>query len=164
MIRIQTQGRPMPVHAGRLVLVGLLACVLAACAGAPKKEKLGITLQATEDVNPDQQGRPSPIVVHVLELKSAEQFNSLDYRSLTDPSNAALAADLVNRHQEVLAPGGSKMLDLQLEAGTTAIGLVAGYRDIDHADWRKVVPIAAGSTKSVTVVLEQFTVNATTAN
>jgi len=129
--------------------------LLSACAGAPKREKLDMQIAATADVNPDMQGRPSPIILHVLELSSIEQFNGLDYMSLTQPSGAALGANLLSKNQMVLQPGASQALPMELNPLTTAIGLVAGYRDIDNAAWRTSIPITQGDTKGISVTLEQ---------
>lgn len=139
-----------------LVLVALLAVLLAACAAAPpQKEQLSMNIQAATDVNPDLQGRPSPIIVHIMELKSVEQFNGLDYMSLSDPSGGPLGADLVSRNQIVLSPGASRQMPMELDAATTAIGLVAGYRDMDNATWKQAVPITQGTTTAITVNLMQ---------
>ena len=147
----------------RRLIAALLAALLAACAGGPpKKEPMMLTLQAAAEVNPDLQGRPSPVVVQILELKSLELFNSLDYMSLSDPSGAALSADLLNRNQVVLSPGASRQMELELDASTQAIGLIAGYRDIDNATWRQAVPISPGETKSITVNLGQAQMTTTT--
>jgi type VI secretion system protein VasD len=129
--------------------------LLSACAGAPKRENLGLQISATADVNPDMQGRPSPIILHVMELNSTEQFNRLDYMGLTQPSGAALGPELLGKNQVVLQPGESRTLPLELNPMTTAIGLVAGYRDIDNAVWRKIVPIIQGKTKGLSITLEQ---------
>jgi type VI secretion system protein VasD len=137
-----------------LLVVAMLG-LLSACAGAPKRENLGLQISATADVNPDMQGRPSPIILHVMELNSTEQFNRLDYMGLTQPSGAALGPELLGKNQAVLQPGESKTLPLELNPMTTAIGLVAGYRDIDNAVWRKIVPINQGKTKGISITLEQ---------
>ena len=141
------------------LLIGLLSItllgLLSACAGAPKREGLDMQVNATADVNPDMQGRPSPIILHILELNSTEQFNRLDYMSLTQPSGAALGAELLGKNQVILQPGESKALPMELNPLTTAIGLVAGYRDIDNAAWRKSVTITQGDTKGITITLEQ---------
>jgi type VI secretion system protein VasD len=137
-----------------LLVVAMLG-LLSACAGAPKRENLGLQISATADVNPDMQGRPSPIILHVMELNSTEQFNRLDYMGLTQPSGAALGPELLGKNQVVLQPGESKTLPLELNPMTTAIGLVAGYRDIDNAVWRKIVPINQGKTKGISITLEQ---------
>jgi type VI secretion system protein VasD len=138
------------------LLVVPLLVLLGACAGAPPApEELDMQISTTADVNPDLQGRPSPIILHILELSSTEQFNRLDYMNLTQPSGAALGADLLSKNQMVLQPGDSKSMPMELNPQTTAIGLVAGYRDIDNAVWRTDIAITQGSTKGITVTLEQ---------
>jgi len=52
-------------------------------------------------------------------------------------------------------------LPLELNPMTTAIGLVAGYRDIDNAAWRKTLPITQGKTKGISITLEQTQIVAT---
>jgi type VI secretion system protein VasD len=135
-----------------IVMLGLLS----ACAGAPPKpEPIDMQISATADVNPDMQGRPSPVILHIIELSSTEQFNRLDYMGLTQPSGAGLGSDLLGKNQMVLQPGETKSLPMELNAMTSAIGLVAGYRDIDNATWRKVIPVTQGSTKGISITLEQ---------
>ena len=138
-----------------LLSVALLA-LLSACGGAPPKpDPLGIQISATADVNPDMEGRPSPVILHIMELNSTEQFNRLDYMGLTQPSGGALGTDLLGKTQVVLQPGESKSMPMDLNPQTTAIGLVAGYRDIDNAAWRKTVPVTQGTTKGISITLEQ---------
>jgi type VI secretion system protein VasD len=139
--------------------------LLSACAGGPPaRDNLDIQIMATADVNPDMQGRPSPIILHVLELSSTEQFNRLDYMGLTQPSGAGLGGDLLGKNQMVLQPGEAKSLPMELNPQTSSIGLVAGYRDIDNATWRKVIPITQGSTKGISITLEQSQIVTTVSN
>ena len=138
------------------VLTVAMVVLLSACAGGPPKpEKLDMQISATADVNPDMQGRPSPIILHVLELNSTEQFNRLDYMGLTQASGAGLGAELLGKQQVILQPGDTKPLPMELNARTTTIGLVAGYRDIDNAVWRKSIPITQGDTKGISITLER---------
>ena len=53
----------------------------------------------------------------------------------------------------VMAPGTSRSLELEISPEAQAIGLVAGYRDIDNATWRKAIPVSPGGTKSISVNL-----------
>lgn len=145
-------------------LMTTLILSLAACAGAPKKQGLSVSIQAAEDVNPDQQGRPSPIVVYVIELKSAETFKNLDFAGLTNASGAALGADRLNSTQTVVSPGGMQMLALEIDPSVTVIGVVAGYRDIDNATWRQAVPVVPGKTDNIVVQLGQFQMSTSTTN
>ncbi len=142
----------------RLMMISILMVttmiLFSGCGGAPKREEVGLQISATADVNPDLQGRPSPIILHVLELNSEEQFNRLDYVSLTQSSGAALGPDLLGKTRLILSPGDSRQLPLELNPQTTFIGLVAGYRDIDNAAWRTSIPIAQGDTKGISITLE----------
>ena len=142
----------------RLLMIGILMATimvfLSSCGGAPKRENVALQISATADVNPDLQGRPSPIILHVLELNSEEQFNRLDYMSLTQSSGAALGPDLLGKTRLTLSPGDSRQLPLELNPQTTFVGLVAGYRDIDNASWRTSIPITQGDTKGIFVTLE----------
>ena len=141
-------------------LMVLAMALLAACGGAPKTQSMTVTVNATESVNPDMQGRPSPIVVHVYELRSGDQFSGLDYFSLTNNVQATLSGDLVAQQQHVMTPGSNRVLELELSAQTTALGFVAGYRDMDNAIWRQVVPVGE-KTKAIVVTLDQQQLGAT---
>jgi len=146
-----------PASLTRLLIISILMAsmvLLSSCGGAPKRENVGLQISATADVNPDLQGRPSPIILHVLELNSEEQFNRLDYMSLTQSSGAALGPDLLGKTRLVLSPGDNRNLPLELNPQTTFIGLVAGYRDIDNAAWRTSVPVTQGDTKGISIMLE----------
>jgi len=146
-----------PASLTRLLIISILTAsmvLLSSCGGAPKRESVGLQISATADVNPDLQGRPSPIILHVLELNSEEQFNRLDYMSLTQSSGAALGPDLLGKTRLVLSPGDKRQLPLELNPQTTFIGLVAGYRDIDNAAWRTSVSVIQGDTKGISITLE----------
>lgn len=142
----------------RLLMIGILMAttmvLLSSCGGAPKRENVGLQISATADVNPDLQGRPSPIILHVLELNSEEQFNRLDYMSLTQSSGTALGPDLLGKTRLILSPGDNRNLPLELNPQTTFVGLVAGYRDIDNSSWRTSIPITQGDTKGIYITLE----------
>ena len=141
-------------------LMALGMALLTACGGAPKTQSLTVTVNATETVNPDMQGRPSPIVLHVYELRSGDQFSGLDYFSLTNEAQGALSGDLLGQQQHVMTPGGNRVLELELSPQTAALGFVAGYRDMDNAIWRKVVPVGE-KTKAIEVTLDQQQLDAT---
>ena len=154
----------------RSMLTGLLTVamvgLLSACAAdpVPKPEPIGIQITAAADVNPDMQGRPSPVILHIIELTSTEQFSRLDYMGLTQPSGAGLGADLLGKNQMVLQPGESRTLPLDLNPLTTVVGFVAGYRDIDNAAWRQTVPVSYGVTKGINITLGQTQLSATASN
>lgn len=136
-----------------LALLCLLLLVLASCGGAPavKTHSLGIQIEASRDVNPDIQSRPSPVILHVLELSAIDEFSKADYFTLTTNDAAALGGDVLNMTEIILTPGSSKEMPLELKLETAYIGFVAGYRDIDNSRWRLSQAIDPGTTKGISV-------------
>jgi type VI secretion system protein VasD len=137
------------------------ALLLAACAGAPKPASVTGTVQASAEVNPSASNRPSPLLVRIYELKSAAGFNAADFMSLYQRDQAQLAADMIAKEEFVLAPGETKTFAKTLAPDTRFIGVVAAYRDIEHAKWRSVVPVQPNQPQKLTVKAGELAVEAT---
>lgn len=129
----------------------LSAAILAACGAAPKERSMTMQITASSDVNPDLQSRPSPVVLHVLELSSIDEFNRASFFELTENATAVLGGDMLNKTEIILTPGGSRSSTLDLGESVAYIGLVAGYRDIDNARWRLSHQLVPGRTGSIVV-------------
>ena len=128
------------------VIALAFAFTLAACASndpkTPKEPvKLDLSVMASAQVNPDDQKRAAPIVVRVYELKTDGVFNSADFYSLQDKDKTVLADDLVTREQFQLRPGEHKTIRTRADPATTAIGVLAAYRDLPNSVWRAVYPL-----------------------
>ena len=139
------------------------ALLVSACASAPKPTLVSGTIQATAQINPSPTKRPSPLLVRIYELKSAAAFNAADFMSLYQRDQAELAADMVAKEEYVVAPGETKAFTKTLGPDTRFLGIVAAYRDLEHAKWRSVVPIQPGQKQQVTVKVDALAVEATVA-
>jgi type VI secretion system protein VasD len=140
-------------HLIRFFVIAALAISLASCGGAPKKHGLDIRISATADVNPDSETRPSPVILHVLELTSIDQFNRADYFALTEDDASALGGDVLNKTEIILTPGAFKEIALELDEQIAYLGFVAGYRDIDNSRWRVAQEIIPGKTDWIAVII-----------
>ncbi len=137
--------------------------LVSACASPPMPTQVSGTIQASAQINPSASKRPSPLLVRVYELKSAAVFNAADFMSLYQRDQASLAADLVGKEEFVLAPGETKAFAKTLSPDTRFLGVVAAYRDLEHAKWRSVVPIQPAQKQQVTIRVGELTVEATIA-
>ncbi|HAS8597343.1 TPA: type VI secretion system lipoprotein TssJ [Vibrio vulnificus] len=93
------------------------------------------------NVNPDMNGRPSPVVVYVLELTSDTLFTSQDFFSLYENTAQTLGPDLVNKTELYLSPGKNTLYESTMKPSVEYIGIVVAYRDIENANWRKVIKV-----------------------
>jgi len=130
-------------YLSRLALMALFGALLAACSstGLPpplEQSKLDLTIVAADDVNPDDKGRASPILVRIYELKTDGPFQEADFFTLQKQDKLTLGADLLVKDEFILRPGETKTIRRKTLPDTTAIGVLAGYRELGTATWRVV--------------------------
>jgi len=126
-----------------LVLIWLSLAVLAGCqavyATFPPSTKLHFRVAA--DINPDADGRPSPVIIKVYELASKTVFENQDFFALYDNPEVVLRTDLLKKDELVFEPGQRTEYRMTLQPATKAVAVVAAYRDIEGARWRAVVDV-----------------------
>ena len=150
----------MRIYGLHKAAAAVAAVALAACAGAPKPAQVTGTIQASAQVNPSASKRPSPLLLRVYELKSVAIFNAADFMSLYQRDQAELAADLIGKEEFVLAPGESKAFVKVLGPETRFLGVVAAFRDLEHAKWRSVVAIKPNQKQQITIRAAELSVEA----
>ncbi|MGV2293069.1 type VI secretion system lipoprotein TssJ [Trinickia sp. YCB016] len=161
---------------GWLAIGGMCLWLAACSSGSPTvKEQTDLRVQvaASENVNPDEWGRAAPIMVRVYELKSATAFESADFFTLQNDSKKVLGDDVVAVDEFILRPGDKREIRRKSNQATTAIGVLAGYRDLGKAVWRDVyrLPVAPDASwyratipdkkQKLTIRLDQRTVSIT---
>ena len=126
-----------------LVLMWLSLTLLAGCqavyATFPPLTKLHF--RVATDINPDFDGRPSPVIIKVYELASKTVFENQDFFALYDNPEAILRTDLLKKDELVFEPGQRNEYRMALQPATKAVAVVAAYRDIEGARWRAVVDV-----------------------
>jgi len=138
---------------------GLLTAVIAtagACASAPVPEKtrVAVSIAAVNNLNPTPDGRPSPLLVRIYQLRDAAKFNSAGFFPLYESDEQTLGAELAGREELVVQPGQSVNLDLgEVADGVRYIGVFAAYRDLGQAIWRRSIDIQRGQSTTIAVRL-----------
>lgn len=140
-------------------LIALIAVlILAGCSTlSPYSHltKLNLRLTASDQLNPDLNGRPSPIVVRLYELKHAVAFENADFFSLYERAREALAPDMVATEELELRPGETLELKLSVQKGSRYVGVVAAYRDLSQASWRSTLHLAPRTATEVDLTLDE---------
>lgn len=128
-----------------LALCALLLTLTGCSAMSPYSHmtKLDLSLAGSDQLNPDLNGRPSPIVIRLMELKHPVAFENADFFSLYQRPKEALAPDLVAFEELELRPGETRELKLSVQDGSRYVAVLAAYRDLPEANWRYVIPIEA---------------------
>lgn len=148
----------------RVVSAAAMALLLVSCAkNAESPQPLEKTADANTVVlhftaaaalNPGANGEPAPVRVRIFELKNTASFGRADYFALAERAQSTLGADLLDQDEVLLQPGQQLTVEHALNVATRQIGLVVSYREIDQAQWRAVLNVAARSTSEFRIGLD----------
>ena len=138
-----SRGREVKNTIIRLLPICFAALVvLGACAGGPPKDIiLEGDLIASPEINPNLEGRASPVTIVIFHLKSADAFMTKDFFNLYNADSGALASDQIQRIDMQIQPGQTLPIASEFDPETTHIGILAAFRDIDNAEWRAVIAL-----------------------
>ncbi len=142
--------RPSILIAAWAAMVVTIACA----SSPPKPARTRLTVAATADTNPDANGRPSPVVVRVYQLKADTAFNAAEFFALFDDEMKVLGPDLIGRNEYTVAPSERRTLEMDVSADAKFVGIIAAYRDIRNAQWRTIVQ-APLKKDDVTIAVER---------
>jgi len=129
-----------------ITLLGILVVTLAACQTTRRTLNLDTSVELSvnirEDVNPDDDGRASPVVVRVFMLADDRQFAREDFLNLYENAQSRLGKDLLDTIiLKEFAPGEQRVEALQLTPDVKYIGLLAEFVQYQQADALLVLPI-----------------------
>ena len=106
-----------------------------------QKTKLDLKVTSSHDLNPDQNGRPSPVVVRLYSLVSPANFENADFISLYQNDKEVLGSDFLRREEKNFEPDETFEAQLEFTEKANFIGIVVAFQDIEQSTWRLVLPL-----------------------
>jgi len=145
----------------RLLLIAGLVLFASGCSLIqPIPNTFNIAINADAKVNPDKDGRSSPVVLRIYELGSEKEFNSLDFFDLYDNDKEVLAKSFVKKQEMELNPNESRKIDFVLDEKTRFVGFLVAFQDLDSAKWRETVAVDSRKPTGIPVYgLQSLTVD-----
>ncbi|MFL1553543.1 type VI secretion system lipoprotein TssJ [Pseudomonas sp. D47] len=136
----------------KLLAALICAWLLSACSAlSPHSQvtKLDLQLFASKQLNPDINGRPSPLVLRLIELKHPVSFETTDFFGLYERPNETLSPDLISSEEVRLLPGTHHQMNLRLKSDSRYVGVLAAYRNLPETQWRYLIQLTpAGITQT----------------
>ncbi|MFV1873524.1 MAG: type VI secretion system lipoprotein TssJ [Oleiphilus sp.] len=120
---------------------------------------INMEFYVSSTVNPDSDGRSSPIVVNLLYLRDNRQFEQEDFIALLESPEDRLGKDLIEtiRLKEFI-PSEVRDVFYALPDGVKYVGIVAEFIQYQDAKGTLILPIEAHSGNDYTILLEKDTV------
>jgi type VI secretion system protein VasD len=106
----------------------IVAFFIAGCAAPPPAQHISLELEisVSADANPDDAGRPSPVVLSVFDLLQTHSFRRAAYLDLLRNPQKLLKENLLGQQRTTaIAPGQHRTLTLMLEPQALHAGIVA---------------------------------------
>ncbi len=133
----------------REFLLASMALGLTACAPSGPGV-VTVMAQGAAGMNPGPDGADRPLTLQIVQMRSAGAFDGADFFALQNPQGA-LGGEFIKADQVALTAGAPKTLSIGLDAGTTVIGVIAGFRDPAGKNFRAKVAVSA--TESITLAV-----------
>ncbi|MCP1418434.1 type VI secretion system protein VasD [Pseudomonas laurylsulfativorans] len=99
-------------------------------------EKVILTSDGGNQLNPDASGTPLSVVLRVYQLTSLERFASVDADSLWDDPQKALGNTLIENREITLLPGMGQVDKWPLNKAAGYVGVAAFFRNDENSRWK----------------------------
>ncbi|MBI6667468.1 type VI secretion system-associated lipoprotein [Pseudomonas syringae] len=99
-------------------------------------EKVILTTDGGNQLNPDEYGKPLSVVVRVYQLSSLERFESINADTLWDDPQKALGNTMVESRELILLPGMGQTDQWPLNPNASYVGIAAFFRTDVDSRWK----------------------------
>jgi len=111
---------------------GLFSCKSTPPAPPPEPTRVVIEIESSADINPNAEGRPSPVVVRIYRLKSAVAFTAADFFSLFEKDKKILGDDYLGKKEIVMEPNGQQTIFFEPDEDVKTLGVFVAYRSYEE--------------------------------
>lgn len=120
----------------------------------PHPAYANLTIQSAKYLNPNLNGDPAPVVVTLYQLKSPYSFKQATFDALNSNSGKTLNTDLIDKNVIEVRPGSNLSVNQQISPNAQYLGIVAGYRNINKATWKKLIKLVNEPNKETIIHLD----------
>ena len=124
----------------------------------PKAAPLSVEINmvVSEQVNPDLNGRPSPVVIRIYELKNLGKFEEASFDQLVENEAAYLGSELIGSEQYHSNPGDVKKIKRILSVDTRYLAVSAAFRDINQAIWKDSIELTDEKITDLFILIDKL--------
>jgi type VI secretion system protein VasD len=144
----------------------LLLCVIMLLSGCgffkkkkppppPEPTRVVIEFEAAGDINPNGEGRASPLGVRIYQLKSYSVFGKADFFSLYDNDERVLGGELLKKQEILLKPNEKRTVFFETEDDTQTIGLLGVFIAYETVQWKTAAGVQANKTAVINVSISR---------
>ena len=104
--------------------------------------RVGLTMVAEPDVNPNESLAPTPTAFQIIEMRDSSLLMAGDFDQLLSDLESSLGQNYVDHSDYSLVPGQFKFIEpFEIGEDTRFIGVIAFYAYPNLSQWKKVVKV-----------------------
>ncbi|WP_157314522.1 type VI secretion system lipoprotein TssJ [Chitinibacter sp. GC72] len=115
------------------VVITIACLLLSACASRP--QNMDVLVVADSAVNPDSNGRPSPVIMKLYQMKGDRAFKSADYFQLGQ-STEPFSPEILSIEELILQPSDVTRFTRPISTEAKYLATFVAFRDVDSSRWR----------------------------
>jgi type VI secretion system protein VasD len=127
------QKKLKAIFASALLCSFLLGC------STSSPSSFSLSFNSGKEINPDVNGRPSPLDIHIYQLASTKKFTQASFFEVYHDAKAALGDDLLEENRMELKPQQVSKLEMTPHPQANHIGLLFAYHAIKKNEWKKIL-------------------------
>ena len=121
----------------------------------PEPTQVVLEFEAAGDVNPNAEGRASPLYLRIYQLKSYSVFGKADFFSLYDKDDQVLGRELISKQEILLKPNEKRTVFFETDDDTRTIGLLGLFMDYERIKWKAAAGVQANKTTVIHVYVSR---------
>lgn len=133
----------------------LILSLLLGCSSSVEHSLKEVVLifKSSEDINPNVNGRASPVDVHIFQLKNINTFNQSTFNNLYTKAPEIFGKDFISEHKFEININQSNDFILTLDQNTRYLGFLVAYYDLKKAKWREIITLSDIRNERLTINL-----------
>lgn len=145
----------------RFVTFVMLCLIVGGCGTTSKALNLDTRVELDflvwDDLNPDDSGRASPLVVRFYELRDPRAFEAEDFIGLYEEDSERLGDDMITKRKlREFEPGESRIEEFVVDPSTRYIGLLGEFVQYETAKARVVIPVKPNQKTKQTITMKKL--------
>jgi type VI secretion system protein VasD len=119
----------------------------------PEPTRVVLEFEATGDINPNSEGRASPLVLRIYRLKSYSVFEDADFFSLYEKDEEVLGGELINKEEILLNPNEKRTVFFEASDDVRTVGIFGVFRDYEQGQWKAALGVKENKTNIINVLV-----------
>ncbi|WP_020408568.1 type VI secretion system lipoprotein TssJ [Hahella ganghwensis] len=143
------------------IFAGMLIVLMAGCSTVGevvgRDTTVTLDIRSATDINPNEDGRASPIILNFYALENERQFEQEDFIALYQDPDSVLGRDLIftTKFKE-FTPGEVRTESLVIDDRTRYIGIMAEFIRYEDASTKIVIPVDAHTGNKFRVFIDRL--------